>query len=281
MKRLYVISGILILSMITSAIWLIHAKQTKKTTYTLAVVKDTPADSRSGQFKNVKQINNYIDVESMLNAVSNNDADLALTDYLSVRSTMKSEEYSDLRFIDTFIERENVVAVFHGEDHALRQAINEGLRKIIANGTYSWISRKYFGVDLVSKLNLHSRQSQEVKKADDSWLRIKQSGEIRMAFSGQVQPFSYYDEDHVLTGFDVEIAESVCKELGVKFTPIVYAQDEIIEGLENRYFDCFWNSSAHIDAKNQVVCFSHPYYISELRLIVKTGSKIKEPGSLN
>jgi ABC-type amino acid transport substrate-binding protein len=277
MKKLYLIGGILILGIVATAIWLVHAKQAPKISYTIAVLKDTPAGNRAARFGNAKEISAYIDVDSMLNAVLSNDADLALTDYFTVQSPMKSQEYSDLRLINHFIELENVMAVFHRNDNTLRQAINTGLQIIINNGIYGRISRKYFGTDITDRLSSDKNQSRQITPpTDNSWLRIKQTGEMRVAFSGQVHPFSYYGEDHELAGFDVEIAESICKELGIKFTPIVYSPDEIIEGLENRYYDCFWNSSIHIDSLSKKVCFSNPYYISELRMIGKKGSKIND-----
>ena len=45
---------------------------------------------------------------------------------------------------------------------------------------------------------------------------IKARGAIKVGLEGTYPPFNYQDENGKLTGFEVELAEALAKELGVK-----------------------------------------------------------------
>ena len=55
---------------------------------------------------------------------------------------------------------------------------------------------------------------------DGSLYRIRDSGEVRIAMSGDYPPFSYYNEKKVLDGFDVDVAREIAKRLGVTLVPV-------------------------------------------------------------
>lgn len=275
MKRTLIIWSCLILALTAGALWIIHNQQSTTQKITLAVVEETPAEKRARRFKKVSKVIVYSDEASMLNALEEKTADAGLTDFLTGLSMIKTGEYSNLKLAGSLMEPESAVVTFRKEDNAFRQAINEGIKKIIANGTYALISFNYFGFNILTKFELNGDPLPEIKKNDDSWLKIQHSGEISVAFYENNWPFSYFDDDNELAGFNVDIAKSVCRELGISFNPIVYPRDEILEGLINRYYDCIWCSIASAEPENSLLCFSNPFYISGLHFIVSKGSTIK------
>ncbi len=275
-RTIFLIWGGFILMAIAGIIWLTHEKRTETHKITVAVIEDSPAEKRAGGFTKIKNVILYIDEASMLNALDDDTVDAVLIDFLTGLAMIKTGEYSNLELAGNLIDRENTAVAFHNEDHALRQVINEALKKIIDNGTYALISHSYFGLNILSKYEFNDDQLDEIKATDNSWLRIQQSGELNVAVYENNWPFSYFDDDNELTGFIIDIAKSVCRELGIGFNPIVYPRDEIIEGLKNRYFDCIWSNITVPDSENKTVCFSNSYYASGLQLIVKKGSKIKD-----
>ena len=70
---------------------------------------------------------------------------------------------------------------------------------------------------------------------------IKARGAIKVGLEGTYPPFNYQDENGKLTGFEVELAEALAKELGVKaeFQPTKW--DGILAALESKRLDVVIN----------------------------------------
>lgn len=266
----------LVLVSTAGILWLIHEEKTCSREITVAVVEDTPAEKRAPLFKKVKNVVLYNDETVLLNALDDDGIDAILIDFLTGLSLIKTGDFLHLKPAGNLIDRESTAVAFHPEDNALRQAINKGLNQIINNGIYAQISCNYFGLDITSKFELSDNQLHERKAADNSWERVRQSGKITVAFFDNNWPFSYFDDDDLLTGFNVDIAKSVCRELGITLNPIVYPQDEIIAGLKNRYYDCIWCSIPDTGFSDKDICLSNPFYISGLHFFTREGSRIKD-----
>ena len=274
-KQLLLIGGGLILIITAGILWSIQVEGDKNFKITMAVIEGSSAEKKAGLFNGIKEVVVYDDEASLLDALSDGRVDAVLIDFLTGLSLIKTGEFLQLKLAGNLIDRENTAIAFHKDDNALRQAINEGLKKIINNGAYAQISQKYFGLDILSKYQLDDSQLRESKVTDDSWLRVQHSGIITVAFYDNNWPFSYWDDDDEITGFSVDIAKSVCRELGIKLNSILYPRDEIIAGLKNKYYDCIWSSIPSTDSGDTAVCLSNPFYISGLQLITKKDSKIR------
>ncbi len=77
--------------------------------------------------------------------------------------------------------------------------------------------------------------------ADSLFNKIKTKGTVIIATEGTYAPFSYYDKNGKLTGYDVEIARAVGKQLGIH---IVFKQtqwDAMLAGLNSQRFDVVAN----------------------------------------
>lgn len=104
--------------------------------------------------------------------------------------------------------------------------------------------------------------------------------QLTVALTGKYPPFSFYDQDGELAGFDVDVSRGVARELGMKLNIIATEWDGILAGLLAGKFDAIIGSMAITAEREKQVDFSRPYYVSGAQLFVKaeTGPEI---GSIN
>lgn len=98
--------------------------------------------------------------------------------------------------------------------------------------------------------------------------QIKQKGVLLVGTEGTYSPFSYHDSGDKLVGFDVEIAEAVAGQLGVKAQFVETKWDSMIAGLDAKRFDVVFNQVGITDERKQKYDFSTPYTVTRAALIV-------------
>jgi polar amino acid transport system substrate-binding protein len=76
------------------------------------------------------------------------------------------------------------------------------------------------------------------------------------------------DPSHLI-GFELEIAEAVAKELGVKARLVQTAWDSLVPALERGDYDMAMNGLEIIPEREKRVLFSRPYYVYTLQLMVR------------
>jgi ABC-type amino acid transport substrate-binding protein len=104
---------------------------------------------------------------------------------------------------------------------------------------------------------------------------VKQKGELKFALTGKYPPFSFIDANGKLLGFDVDIGDSLSKQIGVKPVPVTTAWDGIIGGLLAGKYDAIIGSLAITDERRKAVDFSESYYQSGAQLFVRKDSSVK------
>ena len=83
-------------------------------------------------------------------------------------------------------------------------------------------------------------------------------------------PMDFKDENGNWTGFDAELAEMVCKELGVKCEFFVLADwGKKFYELETKNIDCIWNGMTITDEVKLNTNCSDPYVINAQVLVMK------------
>ena len=84
------------------------------------------------------------------------------------------------------------------------------------------------------------------------------------------EPMDFKDENGNWTGFDAELAEMVCKELGVKCEFFVLADwGKKFYELETKNIDCIWNGMTITDEVKLNTNCSDPYVINAQVLVMK------------
>jgi len=102
--------------------------------------------------------------------------------------------------------------------------------------------------------------------------RIKEQGVLRWGCDAEGgAPMAYPDpkDPSKLIGFEVEIADAIAKQLGVKAELIQTAWDSLIPALERGDYDMAMNGIEILPERQKRVLFSRPYYVFTLQLMVR------------
>ena len=104
---------------------------------------------------------------------------------------------------------------------------------------------------------------------DDLLARIQQRGSLVIATEGNWSPWTYHDENDVLTGFDIEIGALLAESLGVQPAFREVAWDAILAGVDTGVFDIACNGVGYTEERAQKYDFSDPYVYTEVVLVVR------------
>ena len=98
---------------------------------------------------------------------------------------------------------------------------------------------------------------------------IKANGTLKVGLEGTYPPFNYQDESGQLTGFEVDFANALAKELGVKaeFQPTKW--DGILAALESKRLDVVINQVTISEERKQKYDFSAPYTVSGIQALTR------------
>ena len=94
---------------------------------------------------------------------------------------------------------------------------------------------------------------------------------IRFLTDSDFPPFHYYDEDSILTGFNIDIARAVCLELAAACDIQVRPWAELLPALRRGEADAVIASHAVTPNTLKVVDFSEPYYFTPGRFTGRRG----------
>jgi lysine-arginine-ornithine-binding protein len=97
---------------------------------------------------------------------------------------------------------------------------------------------------------------------------------VTIATEGAYPPFNMKNAKGELTGFDVEIADALCKAMDRPCKIVSQDWDGIIPGLLAKKYDAIIASMSITAERQRKVAFTAPYYSNYLRLITKKGSGI-------
>ena len=111
---------------------------------------------------------------------------------------------------------------------------------------------------------------------------IRAKGTLEVGLEGTYPPFNYQDENGQLTGFEVDFANALAEELGVKaaFQPTKW--DGILAALESGRLDVVINQVTISDERRQKYDFSTPYTVSGIQALTRKADagSIKSPADL-
>ena len=98
---------------------------------------------------------------------------------------------------------------------------------------------------------------------------IKQRGKLIIATEGNWSPWTYHDENDVLTGFDVEIGALLAEGLGVEPEFMETDWASILAGVDSGRFDIACNGVDYTEERAEKYLFSDPYVYTEIVLVVR------------
>lgn len=99
---------------------------------------------------------------------------------------------------------------------------------------------------------------------------------VRFGVDVPYEPMEYRTEDGELTGFDIELGNALCAEMGITCEWIEQEWDGIIPGLLARNYDAIMSSMTINDERRQTVLFSDSYITIPGAWFAPAGSDLEE-----
>ena len=106
-------------------------------------------------------------------------------------------------------------------------------------------------------------------RPDWSWLVV-----LRFATETDYPPFNYQDEDGRITGFNVDLARAICRELDVSCEVNSLDWDRLLPSLNNDENDALIASLAITPQTAAKADFTDSYYATPAKFVVRNGSEI-------
>ena len=104
----------------------------------------------------------------------------------------------------------------------------------------------------------------------------KESGAAYAAADGKLTigytiyaPMNYFDENNKLVGFDTELAEAFCKELGLEAEFVEINWNQKFTELESGNIDCIWNGMTITEEVAEKTAVSTPYLENKQVVVCK------------
>lgn len=111
--------------------------------------------------------------------------------------------------------------------------------------------------------------------ASEDGMKLVEEGKFTFAASGEFAPFSVTDGNGVMSGFDIDVANAVAKELDLEPVQKKFKFAGIVEGVKTGRFDAAVASHTITEERKEHVAFSTPYYYSGPQIFVRPDSDVQ------
>ena len=122
--------------------------------------------------------------------------------------------------------------------------------------------------------------TEEATGEDNSLQKVLDSGEFILGLDATFKPMGYTDENGEIVGFDIDVAEEVCKRLGVKLVKQPINWDTLTTDLEVGKCDCVWNGLSINEERQEKMNLSEPYMKNAMVFVVKGDSTVAKMDDL-
>ena len=106
-----------------------------------------------------------------------------------------------------------------------------------------------------------------------TWADIQKSGTIKIATEGAFPPFNLM-KGKTPTGFEVELAEVLAKQLGLKVQWTIQPFDSLLIGLNQDRYDFVIASHGITPERQKAVDFSNPHYCTGGAIVTRPGGPL-------
>ncbi len=203
---------------------------------------------------------------------------MALALLLGLFACGKAEEKKFVVLDDDFAKEYYSIA-FRKNDIALAAKVQEILNEMAADGTTDRIDTEWFGAPVFLK---ESDPIEDLSNpTDDSLDKILQAGKLIVGLDDSFPPMGYRDTNTgEIIGYDISLAEEVCKRLGVTLVlqPIDWNSKE--GELASGRIDVVWNGMTVTPDRAEAMCLLRPYLANRQVMIVAEDSAIKTKADL-
>ena len=197
------------------------------------------------------------------------------------------------RMLDSIISTEQYGVGFKLGNTSLRDAVQETINEMAADGTFMEIAKIWdlsdsvcigktpeAGTDTVNTEDV--TVSEDAEDPENSATNVeKKSGEtFTVGFDAEFPPYGYKDTDGEYIGFDLDLAAEVCKRRGWNLVKQPIDWDSKDMELSSGTIDCIWNGFT-IQGRESDYTWSVPYVDNSQVVVVRTSSDIQKPEDLS
>ncbi len=116
---------------------------------------------------------------------------------------------------------------------------------------------------------------------DNSLQAVLDSGKFILGLDATFKPMGFTDEQDNIVGFDIDLAEEVCKRMGVELVKQPIDWDTKEQDLDAGKIDCIWNGMSVNPARAEAMNLSDPYMKNDMIFVVNTDSAIASQADLD
>ena len=110
---------------------------------------------------------------------------------------------------------------------------------------------------------------------DNSLQKVKDAGKLILGLDATFKPMGYTDENDEIVGFDIDVAEEVCKRMGVELVKEPINWDTKEQDLNVGKIDCIWNGMSINPSRQEAMNLSEAYMENEMVFVVNGSSEVK------
>ena len=104
---------------------------------------------------------------------------------------------------------------------------------------------------------------------------LQAAEDLRVGVEGAYPPFSWKEPDGTMKGFDIDIAEAICAEMGRNCVLVEQDWDGMIPALLAKKFDAIIASMSITEERKKRVDFTDKYYNTPAKFVGRKGSGIE------
>lgn len=115
---------------------------------------------------------------------------------------------------------------------------------------------------------------------DTSLQEVIDSGKFILGLDATFKPMGYTDDNDEIVGFDIDVAQEVCKRMGVELVKQPINWDTKEEDLNAGRIDCIWNGMSVNPSRAEAMNLSDPYMKNAMVFAVPADSEAKTMADL-
>ena len=169
--------------------------------------------------------------------------------------------------LDEYVSSEQYGVGFLKGNTDLRDAVQETLFSMLDDGTFAAIAEEWGLSDCICLTAPASAEDISERKT------------FTVGFDAEFPPYGYQNEAGEYVGFDLSLAEEVCRRRGWELIPQPIDWNSKDMELKTGAIDCIWNGFT-INGRENDYTWSTPYVDNSQVVVVKDASDIRTPADL-
>ncbi len=116
---------------------------------------------------------------------------------------------------------------------------------------------------------------------DNSLQKVIDSGKFVLGLDATFKPMGYTNDDDEIVGFDIDVAEEVCKRMGVELVKESINWETKEQDLDAGRIDCIWNGMSVSPSRAEAMNLSEPYMKNSMVFVVPADSDAENMSDLS